>query len=162
MSAPLLVTPVEVWEIAFPPNANGPDDQINETLIETAQLRYLKPVLGPLYDTLGESRQESFVTQFLKKPLAYYVKSLALSLMSASVGSLGILEGKTDYAAPVSIRQLHLLRKEARHQADLLLEQSIEYIEANPTLFPEYDPHRNIRHKIRMQGGLVLKAVSKS
>ncbi len=158
MSTFLLATPAEVWEMAFPPNANGPDDQINDTLIETAQLRYLKPALGSLYDTLEESRHAEFVTQFLKKPLAYYVRSLALNMLSASVGSLGILEGKTDYAAPVSIRQLHILRKEARHQADLLLDQAIEHIENNPTLFPEYDPHRNIRHKIRIQGGIALKS----
>ena len=157
MSTFLLVTPSEVWETAFPPNANGPDDQINETLIETAQLRYIKPILGPLYDTLEESRQADFVAQFLKKPLAYYVKSLALNTLSTSVGSLGVLEGKTDYATPVSIRHLHILRQEARHQADLLLDMAIEHIEKNPTLFPEYDPHLNIRHKIRIQGGIVLK-----
>ena len=157
MSTLLLATPSEVWEIAFPPNANGPDDQINETLIETAQLRYIKPILGPLYDTLEESRQADFVAQFLKKPLAYYVKSLALNTLSTSVGSLGVLEGKTDYATPVSIRHLHILRQEARHQADLLLDMAIEHIEKNPTLFPEYDPHLNIRHKIRIQGGIVLK-----
>lgn len=157
MSAILLATPGEIWETAFPQSGNTPDESINGTMIETAQLRYLKPVLGPLYDTLSEMRQADFVSEYLKGPLAYYVRSLALGMMSASVGSLGILQGKTDYAAPVSARQIHSLRKEARRQADILLDKAVEYIEAHAGLFPEYDPRKNIRHRTRIRGGIVLE-----
>ena len=161
MSALLLATPAEIWKIAFPQSGNTPDENINETLIETAQIRYLKPGLGPLYDSLDEARYQDFIGRFLKKPLAYYVRSLSLGLMSASVGSLGILEGKTDYASPVSIRQLHALRKEARHQADILLDLAVEYIENNPSQFPEYVPQKNIRHYTRIRGGIVMNTPPK-
>ena len=148
MSALLLATPAEIWEIAFPQSGNTPDENINETLIETAQIRYLKPVLGPLYDSLDEARYQDFIGR-------------SLGLMSASVGSLGILEGKTDYASPVSIRQLHALRKEARHQADILLDLAVEYIENNPSQFPEYVPQKNIRHYTRIRGGIVMNTPPK-
>lgn len=157
MSAPLFLTPAEIWEIAFPQNGGTPDTYITNTLIETAQLRFLKPALGELYNTLGESQHNDFVSEYIKAPLALYVRSLALNSMSASVGSLGVLQGKTDYATPASFRQIHALRKEARRQADLLLDKAIEYIESHPEQFPQYKPQNNIRHKIQTRGGFVLK-----
>lgn len=161
MSVTLLVTPAEIWEIAFPQSGFIQPETISDVLIETAQLRHLKPVLGPLYDTLGESRQAAFVSEYLKAPLAYYVRSLALSSLSATVGALGILQGKTDYATPASGRQVHNLRKEARRQADILLDKAVEHIESHPELFPEYDPRQNIRHRMSIRGGLALKGVRK-
>lgn len=157
MSAPLFMTPEEIWEIAFPQNGGNPEAYITDALIETAQLRYLKPALGELYNTIGETQHNTFVSEYLKAPLALYVRSIALGSMSASVGSLGVLQGKTDYATPASFRQIHALRKEARRQADILLDKAIAYIESHPEQFPQYKPQNNIRHQIQTRGGIVLE-----
>lgn len=154
---PPLITPAEVWELAFP----GADYVLPETLsplqVEIVQEQYLRPVFGALYETLGEERHETFVVEYLKAPLAYYVRSLVLSEMAASIGSLGVVQGRSDYASPLPPRQVHTLRKQARHRADRLLQRAVEHVEAHAGLFPEYDPGENARHHTSILGGIVLE-----
>ena len=48
----LLITPAEVLETAFPATEQFRDDLIRPTMIEVAQLQYLQPVFGALFDAL--------------------------------------------------------------------------------------------------------------
>ncbi len=152
-----LIAPDEVWEIAFPGSDYLSRENITPTQIEAAQLKYLKPALGKLYEALEESRYASLVAESLKAPLAWYVRSLVLEELSATTGSLGVAQPKSDYTTPLSPKQILSLRKQARNRADTLLDRAIETIEASPSTFPEYDSKQNIRHQLSTRGGIVLK-----
>ena len=69
----LLITPAEVLETAFPATEQFRDDLIRPTMIEVAQLQYLQPVFGALFDALEEERYSDFVSTYIKPPLAYYI-----------------------------------------------------------------------------------------
>ena len=96
----LLITPAEVLETAFPATEQFRDDLIRPTMIEVAQLQYLQPVFGALFDALEEERYSDFVSTYIKPPLAYYIRCMVIDELTASVGTLGILQEKSDYVGP--------------------------------------------------------------
>ncbi len=153
----LLITPTEVLEIAFPATEQFREELIRPSLIEAAQLQHLKPIFGKLYDQLGESQYSAFTADYLKAPLAYYIRCMVIDEMWAAVGTTGILQGKTDYGSAASIRQQERLRRHARHTADRLLDRAIEQVESNPELFPEYEPDQNLRKTLLFKGGFVFQ-----
>ena len=57
----LLISSAEALSLAFTPAEFQREELIPAVTIETAQLRYLKPAFGPLYDCLNEPRYEAFV-----------------------------------------------------------------------------------------------------
>ena len=139
----LLITPAEVLETAFPATEQFRDDLIRPTMIEVAQLQYLQPVFGALFDALEEERYSDFVCMVIDE-------------LTASVGTLGILQEKSDYGSPASIRLQERLRRQARTTAERLLDRAVGVIEANPESFPEYDPEQNLRHCLLLKGGFIL------
>ena len=83
----LLITPAEVLETAFPATEQFRDDLIRPTMIEVAQLQYLQPVFGALFDALEEERYSDFVSTYIKPPLAYYIRCMVIDELTASVGT---------------------------------------------------------------------------
>ena len=69
----LLITPAEVLETAFPATEQFRDDLIRPTMIEVAQLQYLQPVFGALFDALEEERYSDFVSTSNRRWLITYV-----------------------------------------------------------------------------------------
>ena len=108
----LLITPAEVLQTAFPATEQFRDDLIRPTMIEVAQLQYLQPVFGALFDALEEERYSDFVSTYIKPPLAYYIRCMVIDELTASVGTLGILQEKSDYGSPASIRLQERLRRQ--------------------------------------------------
>ena len=74
----LLITPAEVLETAFPATEQFRDDLIRPTMIEVAQLQYLQPVFGTLFDALEEERYSDFVSTYIKPPLSYYIRCMVI------------------------------------------------------------------------------------
>ena len=62
----LLISSAEALSLAFTPAEFQREELIPAVTIETAQLRYLKPAFGPLYDCLNEPRYEAFVERYVK------------------------------------------------------------------------------------------------
>lgn len=152
----LLITPAEVLETAFPATEQFRDDLIRPTMIEVAQLQYLQPVFGALFDALEEERYSDFVSTYIKPPLAYYIRCMVIDELTASVGTLGHPAGEiglrfTGFDPPAGAPQ-----KAARTTAERLLDRAVGVIEANPESFPEYDPEQNLRHCLLLKGGFIL------
>ena len=140
----LLISSAEALSLAFTPAEFQREELIPAVTIETAQLRYLKPAFGPLYDCLNEPRYEAFVERYVKPALACYVRALVIDARAAAVGPSGIVQARTQYteAAPA--------------EAETLLEEAIEFVERHPEDFPEYDPDLGIRRRVLFKGGLIL------
>ena len=152
----LLITAAEVLETAFPSNEYVPEGMIVPARIETAQLGFLRPVFGKLYDKLGEEPYAAFCRTYIKPALAYYVRYLMVDEQCAAIGAAGVRQNKSAYTEAVPDRRLHRLRRQARNDADTLLDKAIDYVENNPAMFPEYDPKENIRRRVLIKGGFIL------
>ena len=152
----LLITAAEVLETAFPWNEYVPEGMIVPARIETAQLGFLRPVFGKLYDKLGEEPYAAFCRTYIKPALAYYIRYLMVDEQCAAIGAAGIRQNKSAYTEAVPDSRLHRLRRQARNDADTLLDKAIDYVENNPAMFPEYDPKENIRRRVLIKGGFIL------
>ena len=152
----LLITAAEVLETAFPSNEYVPEGMIVPARIETAQLGVLRPVFGKLYDKLGEEPYAAFCRTYIKPALAYYVRYLMVDEQCAAIGAAGVRQNKSAYTEAVPDSRLHRLRRQARNDADTLLDKAIDYVENNPAMFPEYDPKENIRRRVLIKGGFIL------
>ena len=152
----LLITAAEVLETAFPSNEYVTEGMIVPARIETAQLGFLRPVFGKLYDKLGEEPYAAFCRTYIKPALAYYVRYLMVDEQCAAIGAAGVRQNKSAYTEAVPDSRLHRLRRQARNDADTLLDKAIDYVENNPAMFPEYDPKENIRRRVLIKGGFIL------
>lgn len=152
----LLILPAEVIQIAFPSSENIREDLVTDIQIETAQIKYLKPVLGPLYQVLDGATYTDFVASHLKKPLAFFVRALVVEELGSSVSMMGVMQNKNEFSMPVSMREQAMLRKKARSTARFFLQEALRHIEANAELFPEYDPRQNILNRCSLLGGIAL------
>ena len=152
----LLITAAEVLETAFPSNEYVPEGMIVPARIETAQLGFLRPVFGKLYDKLGEEPYAAFCRTYIKPALAYYVRYLMVDEQCAAIGAAGVRQNKSAYTEAVPDSRLHRLRRQARNDADTLLDKAIDYVENNPAMFPESDPKENIRRRVLIKGGFIL------
>ena len=100
----LLITAAEVLETAFPSNEYVPEGMIVPARIETAQLGFLRPVFGKLYDKLGEEPYAAFCRTYIKPALAYYVRYLMVDEQCAAIGAAGIRQNKSAYTEAVPTR----------------------------------------------------------
>lgn len=90
----LLITAAEVLETAFPSNEYVPEGMIVPARIETAQLGFLRPVFGKLYDKLGEEPYAAFCRTYIKPALAYYVRYLMVDEQCAAIGAAGVRQNQ--------------------------------------------------------------------
>lgn len=151
-----LITPAEVLALAFPSTECQREELVGETMIETARIRWLEPVLGALCAVLEEERYKDFTDEYIKPALAYYVRYLALAECSAHVATFGVVQGYTAYAKTAPQETLTLLRKQARSLADTLLNKAVAHVENDPERFPEYDPEQNVGKRVLFKGGFIL------
>lgn len=151
----LLISSAEALSLAFTPAEFQREELIPAVTIETAQLRYLKPAFGPLYDCLNEPRYEAFVERYVKPALACYVRALVIDARAAAVGPSGIVQARTQYTEAARPRR-PAIAPAALRDAETLLEEAIEFVERHPEDFPEYDPDLGIRRRVLFKGGLIL------
>lgn len=152
----LLITAKEVMELAFDESESLREDLVKDPVISMAQIKFIEPVLGPLYKVIHEPAYENFVNGFIKPPLAFYVRSLVVDNLTVSLGNLGAMQYSADKMKTASDTQSARIRKKAKYDADTLLDKAVAHIEDNPEDFPSYDNKHNIRHRISIQGGIIL------
>ena len=90
----LLITPHEVVEIAFRGLEAMNESVIGEAPIVTAQYKFIRPVLGKLYEALLEGEYPELLNEYIKAPLAHYVKWLLLPRLSVQCGGIGVVQFK--------------------------------------------------------------------
>lgn len=152
----LLITAAEVLETGLPVERirSGRDDRPGPN--RNGATGFLRPVFGKLYDKLGEEPYAAFCRTYIKPALAYYVRYLMVDEQCAAIGAAGVRQNKSAYTEAVPDSRLHRLRRQARNDADTLLDKAIDYVENNPAMFPEYDPKENIRRRVLIKGGFIL------
>jgi hypothetical protein len=150
-----LISPREVARIAFA-SANGIDELISEPMIISAQQRFLRPVLGRLYDRLERGDCIELLEMLIKPALAYYVKLAALPALAAQTGAAGVVSYRNANLSPASTANMAALRKSVRAEAVALIKLAVAHIENHPDLYPEYDPHNNVMNRVSIGSQVVM------
>ena len=154
----LLITPAQVAEMAF----RAPDfvrpESVSEGTILAAQQKYVRPVLGDaLYEALCGGAYPAFSEDFVRPPLALYVKMLMLPSLAVQAGGAGVAEVNSRNLIRAGNAKLGALRRRLRGDALALMRRAVEHIEAAPGDYPEYDPQCNVLNRCSTDGGLVLE-----
>jgi hypothetical protein len=150
----MLITAKEVIEISFTGEENIKENRIPDSVIESAQEKYLRPVLTGLHDHLTKPAYTQFVNDYIKPPLAFFVRYLVLPSMSIQLSNMGAFLPETDFSKTATDRQRDTLRQSALSIAEPLLEKAVRYIEENRSGFPEYVKKSRTVNKVK--GGIVF------
>lgn len=151
-----LITPKQVIELAFSAgNALSPTS-IKESKIIAAQEKYLRPVLGKLYDALLEGNYPELLEDYLRPALAHYVRYAIIPDISLRLNDKGVQMPFSDHANAASDKQRAELRQQDREDADVLLDMAVRYISEHRDRYSEYTPQKNGRSRTLINGGVIL------
>lgn len=153
----LLITPDEVIELAFSPHDRIDPAIITDTRIETAQLKFVEPVLGKLYPALIDGAYGEFCREFIKPATAYFVKYHIFLHLSVRIGNDGIIRLRPADSTPADASEIARLRRESRETACLLLQKAIGHLIENAEMFPEFAAESGERPRAKINhGGIVI------
>lgn len=151
-----LITPLQVLRHAFGGGEPLAADAVNVADIVAAEARFLRPVLGnKLHDALLNGRHADFTANYLVTCIALLTRFVIQPRLDLRTSRIGTLEPKADNGTAPDPASLRRLRENLRHEAMILLRRAVEEIEANPSTYPEYDPHANIFNRCTTDGGFV-------
>lgn len=151
-----LISPSEVLGIAFVNSQPMDECCIDEATIIEAEYKFIKPVLGPLYDKLCSGGYPTLLSDYIKPALALYVKMLLLPSLGINIGSVGVSQARGANFSACTPEQMQIAVEQCRSSAYTLIGRAIEHIEGNPTLYPEYQKSRNILNNLKINGSIVL------
>jgi hypothetical protein len=95
-----------------------------------------------------------FVDEYIKPPLAYYVRYLVLPGVSIQLSNMGAFIPENDFSKGATNRQRDTLRQSALMIAEPLMEKAIRFICDNPSDFPDYK--KKNKKQSRVKGGIIF------
>lgn len=159
-----LITQDRVAELSFSNGETFEDGLIKDAIIEAAQLRWIKPMLGDdLWDLL-ESEYGNFSTvnqtlvDKLETPLAFFIKYEIIPDMSINQTSAGLQVLNTEFSTSATDSQRGQIRAQALLHAEALLEEVTRWIEkdANISDYPDYLIAGNVNNNVSRKGGILF------
>ena len=152
-----LITPRQVVELAFSDSEFVTRDTISHSDITTAELRYIKPIVGyKLYTKLrSENRANLLVDEFLAPAIAIATRIVTLPMLAAKTGRFGVSTIHTPNQKSASDSELSSIRKALLFKLRAHQMLITDYLENNQELYPEYVPHQNSLRRCSIRGGIV-------
>lgn len=151
-----LISFEEVAELAFGGNENVRQEHISYAAICSAQRKFIKPVLGALYDAVAEGEYAALLDEYIKPALAGYVKYMALPTISAQVGVAGVVQYDGAEFDKAGDKAFARVLSRIKNEADALAQVMIDHIEAHAEQYPEYSASDNIKNRVSMSGNIIL------
>lgn len=128
-----IITPQEVVDIAFPSNSNMKAESINEYVIHSTEIKYIRTALGEaLYAKLGELPE---LCEILKPALAFFVKCELIPSLAINMSNGGLALSNPQYMSAATDKQRTLLYESELSKAYTLLDEALQQIERK---YPEY------------------------
>lgn len=128
-----IITPQEVVDIAFPANSNMKAESINEYVIHSTEIKYIRTALGEaLYAKLGELPE---LCEILKPALAFFVKCELIPSLAINMSNGGLAITNPQYMSAATDKQRTLLYESELSKAYTLLDEALQQIERK---YPEY------------------------
>lgn len=147
-----LITSSEVLELARSMSTNIDKSNI-ETFIDESEQLDVKPAIGDqmfikLLEGISfgrlmnggryESNGKSYMFSGLKKALAYYVYARLVKNGNGVQTRFGFVQKDDEYSSKSDLKERIAAYNDAFFIADKYLKECLRYMEANPTVFPEY------------------------
>lgn len=151
-----MITAEEVVALAFGGDEHLDRKRISDGVILAAQNKFICPVLGGVYDVAHTAPYQSFISEWVKLPLALYIKWLLLPELIVEVGASGVVVRSCEDYVSASEEQLRVMMQRLRSEADALLDRAVEELDKNPSLYKAYSPKENVRNRTRIVGGVVI------
>jgi len=159
-----LITQNRIAELSFSNGETFEDGLIKDAIIEVAQLRWIKPMLGnDLWDTLeSEYPNYSTVNQTLvdrlETPMAFFVKYEIIPDMSVNQTSAGLQVLDTEYSKSATDTQRGQIQDQALVHAKNLLAEVTRWIEKETVIsdYPDYLTTGNASNSISRKGGILF------
>ncbi len=151
-----LITSAEALALAFEAPGTVDESFVSEAVIISAERKFLRPVLGGVYEEMLAGGHADLLDKYVKLPLALYVKWMALPQMSARGGNMGVVQLRTGNFSPAGDATLSAIRKRIKSDARALMLRAVEHVESSPALYPGYDPEQNILKRNSIAGGIIL------
>lgn len=130
-----IITPQEVIDIAFPAISNMKPESINEYVIHSTEIKYLRSALGEeLYGKLADYPD---LREELKPALAFFVKCELIPSLSLSMSNGGIAVSNPQYMSAATDKQRTLLYESELSKAHTLLNEVLENI-VKSGKYPEF------------------------
>lgn len=152
----LLITPQEVIDLAFAANDMITPGSIKQTKIDAAQEKFIRPVLGKLYDALLAGKYPDLLTDYIRPALAYYVRYSVIPDLAVKLNDKGAQLYASEYASTATDKQRVEMRQQAKDDANALLDKAVRHIVEKRNDFPEYERRDNIRSKVITNGGIII------
>lgn len=149
-----IITAQEVIDIAFTENTNMRPQSVNATVIHAAELKYIKPALGAVYD--NRTKYAEFFDNYIKPALAFFVKVEIIPSLSINLSNGGAVVVNPQYQTAATDKQRVLLIESEMGKAQTLLDEAIAYIVANADQFPDYVQRKQPKPKYKITGGIIL------
>lgn len=151
-----LITPSQLLQYAFGSGEYLPPESFSEADIAAAEVRYLRPVVGPeLHDRLLAGDYPELRDDYLARPLALFTRLLLQPRLDIRTGQCGTSAPKSSWGQPADTEARCSQRRALRAQARALLRRASDYLESHRAEFPEYRPERNILKRCTTDGGFV-------
>lgn len=158
-----LITPQRVIDLSFS-NSIAELAFIKDSIIEAAQLRWIKPMLGEdLWDLLDSespnySTDNQVLVDRLENPLAFFVKHELIPDMSINTTAAGLQVLTTEFSSPATDKQRGEIQDMALTHAKTLLDEVTRWIEkdANIVNYPTYGTSQQTSDTISRNAGLLF------
>lgn len=157
------ITKSEIVKYAFDNNLD--QEYISDDDITIAEIEHIKPALtSDLYDRLnaansGLEEKEVELKVLLKKPIAYFVKSMIIPDLNIQVGNAGVFSKNVHQAENVGVSGTKYAQQIARDNAVRFLKIAEQFITDNLSSFENYYTASGaIRQKVgRFTGGIIIR-----
>lgn len=166
MSFTNLITSEEVVNLSFVDDKNFLHSKIKEALIFAGQEDYIRPVLGEsLYTEIQKQVKSNtlttlmrlLLTEYIKPCLAYYIKYLALPSLSRPIKNTGVQQFVGQGHRSSGYDDVKNIQKTSLRIGDALAKALTRYIEANKKSFELYCSENNVKNRIGIGGGVIMR-----
>lgn len=150
------ITAEDVIGMAFSRKLNV--NKIPDSFIETAQYKYIRPILGEdLYEAVeADPTSATYATlmTYIKPALAWWIKYLVLPEIYVEIADTGVKTITNQNAQNVSDQRLIEIRENSRIVAEDKIKQLTEYLEDSD--LTDYYGGSNPDNTITVAGGIIF------
>lgn len=142
-------------------NRNIHETKLSDSVIQSAQYKYIKPVLGDdLFDALiADPDNATYATllELVKEALAWWVKYISLPEIFVEIADAGVKVIETRDTSQVTDQRFIELRESTRVICEDKTKQITDYLEDDDTNMVDYKSSENADHGVSDAGGIIIR-----
>lgn len=152
-----LISPEQVFRLAFSTDEMLASDIILRTDIVAAEQRYIRPILGKaLYDALATGDYADLMEDYVAPAIAAWTRYAIQPLLGQRCSSCVVSDGNDYYNATTADNvRMATLQRTLRTTAQTLSRRLGDYLNSHSAEIAEYDPKLNPLNRCSIYGDIV-------